>query len=199
MSTTTRLVVLGAVHQFQPVHGYFLRRELMTWHIDEWANIQPGSIYNALRSLTTDGYLAENGTETAGNRPERTTYRVTEEGEVELLRMLRDTLWTVEVFDTKPVMVLTSFMYALQRDEVLDGLEHRVTEIDARIASNAYHIGDVATSTSTPAYVREIFELATARLRGEQQWARDVIGRIRSGDYIFAGEDGDRPTRTTTD
>ncbi|QAV70563.1 PadR family transcriptional regulator [Salinibacterium sp. UTAS2018] len=198
MSTTTRLVVLGAVNQFQPVHGYFLRRELMTWHIDEWANIQPGSIYNALRSLKNDGYLAENGTESAGNRPERTTYSVTEAGEVELLRMLRDTLWTVEVFDTKPVMVLTSFMYALQREEVLAGLEHRVTEIDARIASNTYHIGDVAASASTPAYVREIFELATARLRGEQQWARDVIGRIRAGDYVFAGENGDRPARATT-
>jgi len=195
MSTTTRLVVLGAVHQFQPVHGYFLRRELMTWHIDEWANIQPGSIYNALRSLRNDGYLAENGTETAGNRPERTTYRMTDEGEVELLRMLRDTLWNVEVFDTKPVMVLTSFMYALKREEVLAGLLHRVNEIDARITSNTYHIGDVATSTSTPSYVREIFELATARLRGEQQWARDVIERIRGGDYLFAGEEGNRPAR----
>ena len=49
MSNITRLVVLGAVRQFEPVHGYFLRRELMTWHVDEWANIQPGSIYNALK------------------------------------------------------------------------------------------------------------------------------------------------------
>ena len=188
MSTTTRLVVLGAVNQFQPVHGYFLRRELMTWHVHEWANIQPGSIYNALRALTSDGYLTENGTETAGDRPERTTYRLTEAGEVELLRMLRDTLWNVQVFDTKPVMVLTSFMYALQREEVLAGLRHRVSEIDTRIASNNYHIGDVAHSTSTPSHVREIFELATARLRGEQQWARDVSERIRAGDYVFAGE-----------
>ncbi|WP_246078142.1 PadR family transcriptional regulator [Rhodoglobus vestalii] len=77
MSATTRLVSLGAVHRFQPVDGYFLRRELMTWHIDEWANIQPGSVYSALRSLKSGGFLAENGTETADNRPERTTYRMT--------------------------------------------------------------------------------------------------------------------------
>jgi len=188
MSATTRLVVLGAVHQFQPVHGYFLRRELMTWHIDEWANIQPGSIYNALRSLKSDGYLAENGTETAGNRPERTTYRMTDEGVVELRRMLHDCLWTVEVFDTKPVMALTSFMFALHREEVLAGLAYRVVEIDARITSNSYHIRDVASSSSTPRYVREVFELATSRLRGEQQWAREMSERIRAGDYVFAGE-----------
>jgi DNA-binding PadR family transcriptional regulator len=198
MSMTTRLVVLGAVHQFQPVHGYFLRRELVAWHVDQWANIGAGSIYNALRSLTADGYLAENGTEAAGNRPERTTYRMTAEGDVELLRMLRETLWNVQVFDTKPVMVLTSFMYALPRKEVLSGLLHRASEIDARIASNNYRVGDVAHSKSTPNHVRETFELATARLRGEQQWARDVSERIRAGDYVFANEDGDQRTGTSS-
>ncbi len=79
--STTRLVVLGAVKQFQPVHGYFLRRELMTWHVDEWAHIQPGSIYNALRALEVDGYIAESGTEAEGKRPARTTYRITPAGE----------------------------------------------------------------------------------------------------------------------
>ena len=188
MSTTTRLVVLGAVFQFQPVHGYFLRRELMTWHVDEWANVQPGSIYNALRSLKKDGYVQEHGTESAGKRPERTIYKITAAGEVEFLRLLRHNLWTVETFDTKPVMALTSFMFALSRQEVIAALEHRVSEIDAKIASNGYHIDDVARSTTTPLYVREIFELSTARLRGEQAWARALGERVRAGDYNFAGE-----------
>jgi DNA-binding PadR family transcriptional regulator len=190
MSTTTRLVVLGAVHQFQPVHGYFLRRELLTWHVDEWANIQPGSIYNALRSLAKDGYVVESGTEADGKRPERTTYRMTAEGEVEFLQLLRHALWTVENFDLKPVMAITSFMYALSRQEVIDALEHRVTQIDAKVVSNNYNVDDVRRSPSTPAYVREIFELSTGRLRGEQQWARELIQRLRAGDYTFAGEAG---------
>lgn len=190
MSTTTRLVVLGAVNQFQPVHGYFLRRELLTWHIDEWANIQPGSIYNALRSLEKDGYIVENGTEAEGKRPERTTYRMTAEGEVEFMQLLRHALWTVETFDLKPVMAITSFMYALSRREVLDALDHRVTQIDAKIVSNNYSVEDLRRSPSTPAYVREIFELSSARLSGEQQWARDLSERLRRGDYTFAGEAG---------
>lgn len=190
MSTTTRLVVLGAVHQFQPVHGYFLRRELLTWHVDEWANIQPGSIYNALRSLEKDGYIEETGTAAEGNRPERTTYRMTQSGEVEFLRLLRRALWNVETFDIKPVMALTSFMYALSRDEVVEALEHRVKEIDAKLASNNYNIEDVRRSPTTPAYVREIFELSSGRLRGEQQWAQQLRERLLAGDYIFAGEAG---------
>ena len=190
MSTTTRLVVLGAVHQFEPVHGYFLRRELLTWHVDEWANIQPGSIYNALRSLERDGYITESGTEAEGKRPERTSYRMTKEGEVEVLRLLRHALWNVETFDIKPVMALTSFMFALRREEVIEALEHRVKEIDAKVASNNYNIDDVRRSSTTPAYVREIFELSSGRLRGEQQWAQQLHGRLRDGEYIFAGEEG---------
>ena len=55
--STTRLLVLGAVRIFQPAHGYLVRRELVTWHVDDWANLNPGSIYNALRTLARDGLL----------------------------------------------------------------------------------------------------------------------------------------------
>lgn len=188
MSSPTRLVVLGAVHQFQPVHGYFLRRELMTWLVDEWANIQPGSIYNALRSLEQDGYVRESGTESDGKRPARTSYTITPAGEVELMRMLRDTLWNVEPFDTQAVMVIASFMFILSRQEVIAGLEHRITKIDAIVLTNGFHIEDTARSETTPKYVREIFELSTARLRAEQEWARSLAERLRQGEYAFADD-----------
>lgn len=57
--STTRLLVLGAVRIFQPVHGYYLRRELLTWRADQWAALNPGSVYNALKTLTKDGFLEE--------------------------------------------------------------------------------------------------------------------------------------------
>ena len=57
--SANRLLILGAVRIFQPVHGYFVRRELMSWHADAWANLNPGSIYNALRTLTREGFLEE--------------------------------------------------------------------------------------------------------------------------------------------
>ena len=65
--------MLGCVRIFQPVHGYFLRRELASWEIERWARIHPGSIYNALKMLTRAGLLEEIETP-AGTRPQRTTY-----------------------------------------------------------------------------------------------------------------------------
>lgn len=186
--STTRLVVLGAVKQFQPVHGYFLRRELMTWHVDEWAHIQPGSIYNALRALEVDGYIAESGTEAEGKRPARTTYRITPAGEVELQRMLRENLWNVAAFDTQAIMTVASFMFVLSRQEVIAGLEHRLIKSDAIITQNGFDVQDTLRSETTPKYVREIFDLSTARLTAEKQWLLDLLERLRGGEYTFAGE-----------
>lgn len=188
--STTRLVVLGAVRVFQPVHGYFLRRELMTWQVDEWANINPGSIYNALRSLTREGFLEEVETEAAGARPTRTTYRLTGDGEDEFLSLLRQALWQVETFDPTPVHASLSFMWALTRREVIDAFEHRIAEIDAKVLASGYAVDQVLTSETTPDFVREMFDLTVARLRGEQEWARHLVKRLRNGDYVFSDEPG---------
>jgi DNA-binding PadR family transcriptional regulator len=75
--SATRLLVLGVVRIFQPVHGCSVRRELLTWKVDDWAHVKPGSIYNALRTLTKEGYLEAAGTHTEGSRPERTLYQLT--------------------------------------------------------------------------------------------------------------------------
>ena len=64
----------------QPVHGYDVRRELLSWSADEWANVAPGSIYHALRKLTEEGLLDEVATEQVGARPARTTYRIDAQG-----------------------------------------------------------------------------------------------------------------------
>ncbi len=40
--SVTRLLVLGAVRIFQPTHGYFVRRELASWQVEEWAHLNPG-------------------------------------------------------------------------------------------------------------------------------------------------------------
>ncbi|HEY1485636.1 MAG TPA: PadR family transcriptional regulator, partial [Micromonosporaceae bacterium] len=42
------MMILGLVKWMQPVHGYDVRRELLSWSADEWANVAPGSIYHAL-------------------------------------------------------------------------------------------------------------------------------------------------------
>ena len=56
--SATRLLVLGAIRIMQPVHGYEVRRELISWRLEESANVKPGSIYGAIRTLEKDGLIA---------------------------------------------------------------------------------------------------------------------------------------------
>ncbi len=116
MSATTRMLVLGAVRIFQPVHGYDVRRELVSWHAEEWAQVAPGSIYNALKTLTRDGFLEIVGTDQVGGRPERTTYRLTTRGEQELTELLRDTWWTVRM-PLDPLAAGVALILFMPRDE----------------------------------------------------------------------------------
>jgi hypothetical protein len=55
MATTgTRLLLLGVVAVFEPVNGYRIRCEPVSWHVEEWADLNPGSVYIGLapRALT---------------------------------------------------------------------------------------------------------------------------------------------------
>jgi DNA-binding PadR family transcriptional regulator len=185
--SATRLLLLGTVRIFQPVHGYFVRRELKSWHADAWANLNPGSVYNGLRSLARDGFVEEVGTEAQGRRPARTTYQLTGDGETEFLRLLRDSLWNVSI-ESADLMAAWSFAWALRRDEVVAALESRIEQIEASARATQFAIQDIPGHPGTPAAVAEHYRLAQARLDGEAAWARQLLERLHTGEYWFEGE-----------
>lgn len=186
--SATRLLILGVVRIFQPVHGYFVRRELLSWHAEDWAHLNPGSIYNGLRTLTRDGYLEEVGTETQGGRPARTTYRLTPDGDTEFLTLMRDALWNVEPHAPATLLAAWSFAPAFGRKEVVTAFEHRLAQIAASAQASEYAIADIRRDGTKPAHVVEHVRLAQARLDGEAQWLTAVLERLRAGEYWFAGE-----------
>ncbi len=186
--SSTRLLVLGAVRIFQPVHGYFVRRELRSWQADDWAHLNPGSVYNALRTLARDGYLEDLGTETRGGRPARTRYQLTPDGDSEFLHLLRTALWTLDRYAPDPMLAAWSFAWALTRQEVTAALEHRVAQIDASRTEAQHTIRDMQTNPGTPHHVTEHVRLVQARLDGEADWTRGLLGRVRDGEHWFEGE-----------
>ena len=80
----TRLLLLGGVAMFQPVNGYQIRRELVSWQVDRWANIKPGSIYHGLGRLAEEGLLRRTDLVDAGR--EVAVYEVTDAGREQLRR-----------------------------------------------------------------------------------------------------------------
>ena len=186
MSSTTRMLVLGVVRIFQPVHGYDVRRELVTWHAEEWGNVAPGSIYNALKTLVKEEMIEIASTEHVGGRPERTSYRLTPRGERELNELLREALWTVKM-PVDPLVAVVSVMGFLKRDELISALEARSAQITGAIA-HAQHAIAAVDDVETPAHVREMLSLLNARMGSELAWSKDFVARLRAGEYDTADD-----------
>jgi len=185
--STTRLLLLGVVRIFQPAYGYQLRRELLTWNVQQWANINPGSIYTGLRTLAKHGYLQELE-EGAGNKPGRTSYKLTSDGESEYFSLLRAALWTVDGFKPDQMQVALSFLWSLRRDEVLAALESRIVQLEQRSRFVPFSERQVLEDPATPDHVIEMFRITDARDHGELEWTRAFRARVADGDYTFAGE-----------
>ena len=180
----TRLLVLGAVRIFQPTHGYVVRRELMSWRVDQWAAMHPGSIYNMLRTLTRDGMLEE--VEGDGGKPHRTSYRLTSDGESEFLTLVREALWKIEPNDPRPLMAGVAFMWALSREEVVAALEGRIAQLEALHASLGFAGESTRADPAKPSHVVELLLLSDARSQGELAWVRGLLERVRAGAHEFA-------------
>ncbi len=179
--SSTRLLVLGAVRIFQPVHGYDVRRELLSWRVDQWANVAPGSIYNALKTLTREKFLKVAGTGQVGGRPERTQYSLTADGEKEYQALLRETWWQV-LPPLDGLMPALCFMPTLRQEELIAALEHRVAAIEGAIKHIEFARNEIKPP-ETPEHVKELHDRMRTLLAAEIPWARTLIERLRDGVY----------------
>lgn len=63
-----------------PTHPYEMYQTLLLRSEDRLVKVRPGSLYHTVDRLARQGFVRATGTEREGNRPERTTYEITEEG-----------------------------------------------------------------------------------------------------------------------
>lgn len=193
--STTRLLLLGVVRIFQPAYGYQLRRELLTWNVQEWANINPGSIYTGLRTLAKHGLLTEIEADD-GSRARhtsyngRTSYKLTAEGESEYFTLLRKALWSVDGFRPDQMQAALSFLWSLRRDEVLAALESRIVQLEQLAKAAPFVERQITEDAGTPDHVLEMVRISSARDGGELEWTRSFHQRVTEGAYSFAGEPG---------
>ncbi len=190
--SATRLLVLGAIRIMQPVHGYDVRRELVSWRLEDHTNVKPGSIYSAIRTLEKDGCIAVHSREGGDTRPERTTYVITGEGEKEFQILLRNAWWTVSN-PAEPLIPALTLMPFVAREELVRALQARIGQLEGRLEAIAFQhaaIRDGATGADgdIPEHVREVLDFLTTKIRAELTWTRQFQKRLRDGRYTFLGE-----------
>jgi len=69
----------------RPMHPYEMYQVLLLRKEDRIVKVRPGSLYHAVNKLEEAGLVRSTGTDREGNRPERTTYEITDEGREQFL------------------------------------------------------------------------------------------------------------------
>ncbi|WP_292651151.1 PadR family transcriptional regulator [Nocardioides sp.] len=180
----TRMLLLGAVALFEPVNGYQIRRELMSWQVDQWANINPGSIYHALTSLTEKGHLTRH--DLVDNGRPVAVYEISAGGRTELERLVARSMETVDAYNGVSFYAAFSLMLLLERPAAtrhlsvrLKNLERTIKELDAAARVNA---------SMAPPHAIAALHLQLDKLRTERAWLVEVLDDVRSGKLSFAGD-----------
>ncbi|MEV5143624.1 PadR family transcriptional regulator [Streptomyces sp. NPDC052727] len=182
-----RLLVLGAVRQHGRAHGYQVRNDLEYWGAHEWSNAKPGSIYHALKQMAKQGLLLahEIAPSTAGGPP-RVEYEITDRGEDEFFRLLRESLVAYDQkMDIQSAAI--GFLVELPRAEALELLRERVRRIGQwRAAVTEHYVPEGGPEQL--GHIGEIMNLWVHTADADGAWTQGLIDRLEAGAYTFAGE-----------
>ena len=190
--SATRLLVLGVVRMYGRAHGYQVRRELLSWSAEKWANVQPGSVYHALKKMNSEGLLEQVDVEPGQSGPDRTAYRLTVDGEQEYQVLLAKALSDPEL-NHPDLSAAISLMTTLPRARVINLLRHRLVHLEAEQRRARLMLEELKSNIElgTPEHVGELYRLWNGITDTSLAWLEGLIGRLEAGEYVMADERDD--------
>ncbi|MEI2278700.1 PadR family transcriptional regulator [Paenarthrobacter ilicis] len=174
-----------------PMHPYEMYQLLMARHEDRLVKVRPGTLYHSVGRLEDNGLVEATGTEREGNRPERTTYRITHAGHDALDARLQHMLST-------PVNEYPAFPHAIAEAHHLPApvvtglLEERLVALAADLDFLIRAEGIVTAKGLQRKYWIDITYQQAMR-RTEIAWIRELLTELESGQLPW---DEPRPTPT---
>jgi DNA-binding PadR family transcriptional regulator len=182
-TTETRLLLLGAVSIFEPVNGYQIRRELLSWGVEDWANIKPGSIYNGLATLAQLGQLVRHDLRDGGR--EVAVYELSDDGRAELRRLFSAAITRVQPNSPLAFQTAFSMMPLVTREEVLGLLTQRLENLESKAEESRRN---KPPQEQMPPHVFAMMDYWEQVADVEHTWLTRLIEQVRGGGLTFLGE-----------
>ncbi|WP_269854216.1 PadR family transcriptional regulator [Streptomyces sp. RPT161] len=170
------LLLLG----IEPLHPYGLRQRIHEWDKDRVVNVsQRNSVYQTVDRLERAGLITAVETAQQDNRPDKTLYRTTEEGDAVARRWLLDLL--AEPVDEYPAFpAALAFLGALPRQTALEALRERAETLRRTIEREDAEVE--AGIAALPGGLDRINVVEYDYLRtmraAELAWLRDLIDEL---------------------
>ena len=164
-----------------PMHPYQIARLLKHRGKDDSIKIRYGSLYTVVQDLESRGFVAAQGTARAGHRPERTVYRLTNDGRAELEDRLRELI--SEPVKEYPIFTsVLSLVAVIHPDEMAGLLAERLQSLEIEIAATTGII-DHAVGHRLPRLFLLETEYGLAMKRAEAEWVRGLMRELADGTF----------------
>jgi DNA-binding PadR family transcriptional regulator len=163
----------------QPRHPYEIATTLRQRQKHESVRLNYGSLYGVVESLERRGLIEAQETRRSGRLPERTVYRLTESGRIELHDWLTDLLST-PVKEYPAFQAALSFLPALPPADVATLLAERAQYLEAELAQAAA-TRELAEKAGLPRLFWVEGEYETVLREAELGYVRRLIADIESG------------------
>ena len=177
VSNLLALALLSLLAQ-QPMYPYEMAQALRARGKDRTIRINWGSLYTVVQNLEKHGFIEAAGTNREGRQPERTTYRITEQGMAEL----RD--WLGELL-SEPDDQPTPFAAALAEGGILPPAEmaellaQRLARLDK---ANAAHEAELTVwNERLPRILLIESDYELAMRKAQADWVRGLLREITEG------------------
>ncbi len=187
--TPLGVMVLALLHE-DDMHPYEMIRLMRQRRDDRIVTITSGTMYHTVARLDHCGLLAEVGVDRDGNRPERTTYTLTDAGEAAVLEWVRRELPALD----RPIefRVALAEAHNLSREETLALLRERLTALDDAHEVHRDGLADARAKGTLEQYLVEV-DRERALLEADRDWLADFIARLAHPDFVWgAHEQTDR-------
>jgi len=187
------LAVLACLTE-QPMHPYEMAATMRTRGQDSSIKLNYGSLYGVVETLLKRGLIEEQEVMREGRRPERTVYRITDDGRAELDDWMAELLGT-SAKEFPQFEAGLSLMAVLPPERVVDLLDQRVGKLHERL-SEMDALLEAATRNGVPRVflVEMDYEraLVDADCTFTEQLARDIESQRLDGVSVWKGFHAER-------
>jgi DNA-binding PadR family transcriptional regulator len=181
MSAPRRSVLAMAVLSMlteEPMHPYRMQQLIKERHKGDVVNVtQRNSIYQTIDRLLRDELVVVDSMAREANRPERTTYRITDAGRA-ILREWLDAMLSTPAREYPEFPAALSFLPSITRHEAIDALTTRISRLEQHLAA----LDDGLTQGRT--FLLRLFliesEYQRQVLAAELQYVRALVDNLRA-------------------
>ena len=174
------LAVLGILYEGER-HPYDIARQIKIRHQEDPPGHTNRALYHAVEKLVDAGLIEAVETVREGRRPERTLYRITDEGKEELRHTLVDVLASPQLGSRAFRAAVARLGYLPER-EVVMALGSRLAGLQGMVAHAEASARILRDRTGLPRLFLLELEFSLAMMRAESAWVEDLLESLARGD-----------------